>query len=419
MLSPLSERSARPGWTTAAWWQRPVGPVYLASLALSLGKGAWFTCWAMFFLHSVGLSTTEFGFGITAAGVLGMLAGGPLGYLADRLGARETLIALGVVQGLAILSYTLVHGFWPAVLVTCVMIAADRATPGIRIALISGLTTGEERMESISTNRAMTQGGIVVGALAGAYVLALDNSIGYLGLVLVYGTSAIGCSALLRRVPHVESLNERKVRRNVLVLRDRPFLLITLFNGVLALSWGMLDSGVPLWITQHTQAPLWVMGVLMGANAVVVVLFQNRVSRAAVTVRGAARLGLWSGVLLAVSCVAFAGTDDGSGTRVLLLLAVGAAVHVVGELFFVSSGFGLSVALTPDDAHGEYQGMFSTGQAAALAFAPGLMTVLLVDGGVAGWFVLAGVYLVGGVGTLAASQWAQRSGRGAAERSAA
>ncbi|MEU0896313.1 MFS transporter [Streptomyces massasporeus] len=418
-MSPPFGKPARPGWTTAAWWRRPVGPVYLASLTLSLGKGAWFTCWAMFFLHSVGLSTTEFGFGITAAGVLGLLAGGPLGYVADRLGARETLIALGAVQGVAILSYAFVRGFWPAVLVTCVMIAADRATPGIRIALISGLTTGEERMESISTNRAMTQGGIVVGALAGAYVLALDSSAGYLGLVLVYGTSVIGCSLVLRRVPHVESLNDREVRRGVLVLRDRPFLLITFFNGLLALSWGMLDSGVPLWISLHTRAPLWVMGVLMGANAVVVVLFQNRVSRMAVTVRGAARLGLWSGVLLAVSCVVFAGTGGGSATTVLVLLAVGAAVHVVGELFFVSSGFGLSMALTPQDAHGEYQGMFSTGQAAALTFAPGLMTVLLVDGGVAGWFVLAGLYLVGGLGTLGASRWALRSGSGMAERSAA
>ncbi|MGW5177077.1 MFS transporter [Streptomyces sp. NPDC004082] len=419
MLSPLSVKPARPLWTTLAWWRRPVGPVYLASLALSLGKGAWFTCWAMFFLHSVGLSTTEFGLGITAAGVLGMLAGGPLGYLADRLGARETLIALAAVQGLAILSYTLVDGFWSAVAVTCVMIAADRATPGIRVALISGLTTGEERMESISTNRAMTQGGIVVGALAGVYVLALDNSAGYLGLVLIYGTSVIGCAALLWRVPHVQSLKDRKVRRRVLVLRDRPFLLITLFNGILALSWGMLDSGVPLWITKHTQAPLWVMGVLMGANAVVVVVFQNRVSRAAVTVAGAARLGLWSGVLLALSCVVFAATSGGSGALVLLLLAAGAAVHVVGELFFVSSGFGLSVALTPHDAHGEYQGLFSTGQAAALTFAPGLMTILLVDGGVAGWFVLAGLYLAGGAGTLVTARCAVRSEPPAAEHGAA
>ncbi|MEU6220000.1 MFS transporter [Streptomyces sp. NPDC047022] len=403
--------SRRPDWTTTAWWRRPVGPVYLASLVLSLGKGAWFTCWALFFLHQVGLSTTEFAVGITAAGVTGMIVGGPLGYLSDRIGTRETLVVLGMVQGAAILSYTVVRGFWAVVLVTCVMIAADRATPGIRIAVISGLTSGDDRMESISTNRAMTQGGIVVGALAGAYVLSLDDAKGYLGLILIYGSATIGCALLLLRVPHVESLRDRQASRPVMVLRDRPFLLITLFNGVLALSWGMLDSGVPLWITNHTRAPLWVMGVLMGYNAVAIVLFQNRVSRSATTVPASARLGLWSGVLLAVSCAAFACTYHGAGAMVFVLLIVAASVHLVGELCFVSSGFGLSVALTPDDAHGEYQGVFSTGQAAALTFSPGLMAVLLVEWGVVGWFVLAALYLAGGAGTIWASRWALRDQR--------
>ncbi|MEV7012367.1 MFS transporter [Streptosporangium sp. NPDC051022] len=404
-----ASRWRRPEWTTVAWWRRPVGPIYLAALVLSLGKGAWFTCWAMFFIRSVGLSTAEFGIGITAAGVVGMVAGGPLGYLADRVGARETLIALGVIQGLAILSYTFVRGFWAVVAVTCVMIAAERSTPGIRIAVISGLTSGQERLDGISTTRVMTQGGIVVGAIVGGFVLSADSRAGYLALILFYGAVNLAFALLLTRVPHVESLSDRKVRRGVLVMRDRLFLLVTLLNGLLALSWGMLDSGVPLWLTAHTQAPLWVMGVLMGGNAVVIVLFQNRVSRAGATISGAGRLGLWAGIALAVSCVVFAATYHGSGAFVIAVLVVAAAVHVVGELFFVGSGFGLSVGLTPEEAHGEYQGMFATGQAAAMMLAPGVMTILLVQWGVAGWFVLAAIYLAGGVGTILAGRWALRN----------
>ncbi|MFE7776527.1 MFS transporter [Streptomyces sp. NPDC057445] len=399
----------RPGWTTLAWWRRPVGPVYFAALVLSLGRGAWFTCWAMFFLKSVGLSTAQFGIGITLAGAAGMALGAPLGYLADRVGTREMLIALGVVQGVAILSYAYVRDFWAIVAVTCVMIAAERSTPGIRIAVISGLTSGEDRLHSISTARVMTQGGIVVGALFGGIVLSADSTAGYLALIILYGTVNLLSSALLLRVPHVRSLADRKVRRRVLVLRDRPFLVITLLNGLLALNWGMLDSGVPLWITAHTGAQPWVMGVLMGFNAVVIVVFQNRVSRAGATVRGAGRLGLWSGLLLAGSCAVFAASYHGSGRYVLAVLFLAATVHVVGELFFVGSGFGLSVGLTPDEAHGEYQGMFATGQAAAMMFAPGVMTVLLVEWAQTGWLVLAVVYLVAGVGTVAASRWALSS----------
>ncbi|MEU0003931.1 MFS transporter [Streptomyces sp. NPDC006314] len=403
----MSRVRPRPEWTTLAWWRRPVGPVHVAALVLSLGRGAWFTCWAMFFIKSVGLTEAQFGVGITLAGVAGLALGAPLGYVADRVGTRETLVVLTLVQGFAILSYAVVRDFWVIVAVTCVMIAAERSTPAIRVAVISGLTPpGDERLEGISTARVMTQAGIVVGALLGALVLSADSRTGYLSLIVVYGAANLLAAALLLRVPHVRSLSDRKVRRGVLVLRDRPFLAATLFNGLLALNWGMLDSGVPLWITAHTRAPLWVMGLLMGFNAVVIVLFQNRVSRAGVTVAGAGRLGLWSGLLLAASCGVFAATYHGSGTYVLVVLFLAAVVHVVGELFFVGSGFGLSVGLAPQDAHGEYQGMFNSGQAAAMMLAPGAMTVLLVEGGRLGWFVLAAVYVVAGLGTAATARWA-------------
>ncbi|MFV2097340.1 hypothetical protein ACFHWS_15545 [Micromonospora sp. LOL_013] len=47
-------------------------------------------------------------------------------------------------------------------------------------------------------------------------------------------------------------------------------------------------------------------------------------------------------------------------------------------------------------------------QSGALILAPGLPTVLLVDWGVGGWFVLAAFFLAGGVGTLRSAAWAQR-----------
>lgn len=389
-----------------AWWRRPVGTVYLASLILSFGKGAWFTCSALFFVQSVGLSPAEFGLGITAAGVVGMFAGGPFGYLADRLGTREVLIAVQALEGVAVLCYLVVTDFWAIVLVTSVMVAAERAAPGIRTAVISGLCTDEDRLTCISTTRVMTQAGIVVGAAFGAIVLSVDSRPAYLALIVFLGAVNLGCAGLLWRVPHVLSLRDRKVTRRVLVLRDRPYLVLTVLNGMLALSWGMLTSGVPLWIARHTGSPSWIMGVVIGFNAVVIVLLQNRVTRAGATVQGAARLGLWSGILLAASCLAFAASHDGTGVVVVVVLLAAATVHVAGELYFMGSGFGLSVGLTPDDAHGEYQGMFNTGQAAALAFAPGIMTLLLVEWGVAGWFVLAGLFLVAGVGTAAAGRWA-------------
>ncbi|WP_083672776.1 MFS transporter [Micromonospora sp. CB01531] len=398
----------RPGWTRRVFWQAPVGPIYVATLVLSVGRGAWYACWALFFLRSVGLSPAEFGFGITAAGVVGMVAGMPFGYLADRLGPREVLIVVASVQGLATMSLALVGEFWSAMLVTTVVVTVERAAPGIRIAVLSGLTSGADRLKAISNCHVIKEVGAVAGSLVGIVVLVIDSRAGYVALVLFCGSANLAFALLMSRVPHVASLRERKVKRKVLVLRDRPFLVLTVLNGVLALNWGLLDSGLPVWLTTHTQAPPWTMGVLLAFNGVVIVLLLNRFTRAAATVRSAGRLSILAGGTLAVSCLLFATTDGRAGTVVIALLFAAAAVHTLGELFFVGSGYGLSVGMTREEAHGEYQGMFGVGEGAAMMLAPGLLTALLAGWGAPGWLLLGGLFLAAGAGLLLTSRWSIR-----------
>jgi MFS family permease len=389
--------------------RQPTGPIYLSSLVLSVGTGAWVTCWAVFFTRSLGLSPAQFGIGVTAAGFVGMAAGGPIGVVADRLGARETLMVLGVVEALTMFAYAFVHGPWAVLPVTSLMVAVGRSASGVRYALISGLVSGQERLKCIATTHVMTQGGLVGGAVAGGIVLSLDDRAGFLGLTLLCGVVNLVAALMLLAVPHVESLSDRKVKRKVVVLRDRPFLTLTLLNGILALNWGMLDSGLPLWITRHTSAPPWTLGALLAFNATVVVLFTRRVTREGASVAGAGRLGLWSGIVLAACCALYAATARGALALVLVILLAAATVHVIGELFFVGSGFGISVGLTREDAHGEYQSAFTTGQSAAMTFAPAIMTLLLVVMGVAGWAVLAALYLGAGLATPVAVRWALRT----------
>ncbi len=64
--------------------------------------------------------------------------------------------------------------------------------------------------------------------------------------------------------------------------------------------------------------------------------------------------------------------------------------HLAGELLFVAASWGLSVPLMPPDATGEYQGVFSTGEAITLMLAPAVMTTLVGSWGRPGWLVLAG-----------------------------
>ena len=63
----------------------------------------------------------------------------------------------------------------------------------------------------------------------------------------------------------------------------------------------------------------------------------------------------------------------------------------------------------PTDAPGEYQGVFATGEATALMFAPMLMTVLVADWGQPGWIVLAMIILLPQAAAIPVTRWDVRT----------
>src|SRR5215213_3221619 len=98
----------------------PLRRIAAGTLISAIGNGAWYTSWALFLTRSVGLSPAQVGLGMTAAGIVGVLAATPAGWLADRLGAREVYAALLAVQGTASLAYLAVGGPAAFVAVACV-----------------------------------------------------------------------------------------------------------------------------------------------------------------------------------------------------------------------------------------------------------------------------------------------------------
>src|SRR5215213_7435623 len=105
----------------------PTGPLRrlaAGTLLSAVGNGAWYTSWALFLTRSVGLSTAQVGIGMTIAGVVALLAATPLGWFADRLGAREVFAALLLVQGGAALAYLAVGGVAAFVAIACLAEAA-------------------------------------------------------------------------------------------------------------------------------------------------------------------------------------------------------------------------------------------------------------------------------------------------------
>lgn len=394
----------------------PVRRLAAGTLISAVGNGAWYTSWAIFLTHQVGLSPAEVGVGMTVAGLCGVLAATPIGWIADRLGAREMFAWLLLAQGATAGAYGLVHGLATFLIVACLGQVASSGTGGPRNALVLGLSgegegegAGAGRLEVLGQLRAISHIGWALGAIVGGAIISLDSTPAYIALVALNGGTYLVYAVLVYTVPRVAVPVRSQARGRLRAVSDRPYMSLAGLMGVLALCWAMLSSGLPLWVTLHTHAPRAISAVVVLISSVGIAAFQVRVSRGITEPRAAATGTLLSGCALAASCLLFALTAGGGGVAVIAVMVAAAGLHLAGELLFVASSWGLSVPLMPPDAPGEYQGVFATGEAVALMAAPALMTTLIAGWGQPGWLALAAIFLVPGVAAIPVTRWALRT----------
>jgi MFS family permease len=390
----------------------PPGPLRrlaCGALVTSIGNGAWYTSWALFLTDSVGLTPAEVGLGMTVAGALGLLLAVPAGHLADRVGPREVFAALLTVQAAGAAAYLAVDGLAPFMVVACATVAASRASGGARNALVVCLVGEHDRLQALGSLRSLNHLGWAAGAAVGALIIGLDSRDAYVAMIVLDAATFLAYAAAVITVPRVPPMPQRQDGPALVVLRDAPYVTLAALMGVLALCWGMLSSGLPLWVARHTDAPQSLSAAIVILNSLAIAALQVRVTRTIASPLVAARGAVWAGATLAASCLLFALTEGRGGLGAATLLLAAGALHVAGELLFVAASWGLSIPLMPSDAPGQYQGMFSTGEATAQMVAPVLMTTLVVGWGQPGWIVLGALFVLATAPAVPATRWALRT----------
>ncbi|MFJ3216304.1 hypothetical protein ACIPLC_10335 [Kitasatospora sp. NPDC086801] len=97
---------------------------------------------------------------------------------------------------------------------------------------------------------------------------------------------------------------------------------------------------------------------------------------------------------------------------VAALLVAASVLQVIGEMRQSAGSWQISFDLAPPERIGQYQGFFGTGVAVARTLGPLLLTTLLLDGGLAGWLVLGGLFLAAGYAMGPVVRWAERDRAG-------
>lgn len=377
----------------------------LTTLTSSVGKGIFLTAGVLYFIQAVRMSAISVGLAFSIAGIVALLSGMPVGRLADRCGPRlvfRSSLAVSALSALAFLAATA----YPAALAVIVFASVGQAALLVaRGSVINRIAEGRPQ-ELRAYVRSVTNVGIALGAAIAGWVAHLDTVAAYRSLMVVDAACFALALVVAWRLPYLPSLAGAARESRWAALRDRPYVALSLLDGVLSIQYRVLTVALPLWIVSATRAPHWLVSVSVVLNTVIVIFFQVRVSRRVVTVPAAGKVLLGAGACSMAACIAIAWSGTVSVWVAAALLTLAVVVLSLGELWQAAGGFELSNTLAPPHAVGQYLGVFGMGMGLAESFGPALLTWLCIGWGNPGWHVMAAVFLLAGLLVPPVARWA-------------
>ncbi len=229
------------------------------------------------FAQSLGAPPELIGWAVMASTVPGILISLPAGLLRDRLGARPLLIAALFVFATAPFLYLLVHtigelaivrfyhGFATAIFGTVVgaeIAARYPESRGHALGIYSSVST-------VGRSIAPFLGGALISATGfpGVYIGCAVAGVLALSLGLRTGGDAAPAPAVDR--------NTTGASRTAAVLADRVVLVTSLIEALQYLVFGSVEAFLAIYAEQRGW-PAWTIGLLLGTQLGIVVLFKPR-----------------------------------------------------------------------------------------------------------------------------------------------
>ncbi|MEU1328585.1 MFS transporter [Streptomyces sp. NPDC005865] len=395
----------------------------------SLVPGIMLAGGVLFFTKVAHLDAVEVGSGLSLAALAGLVVAVPAGRLGDRVGHRRLLIGLSLLRGLILAGYQLVNSYPVFLAVACLAGFAESAVAPVRQAYLGAITTPVNRVRTLAFNRVVRNVGATLSTPALGVALALDTPVAFRALIGLGAVSVLIVALVATRLPETTAaatttagpgpgpdgtarakrMNPKRTspkrtspkgakRRGV--LRDRPYLTLSLLNGVLIMHMELLEIGMPLWVTHHTRAPAWATSALLFTNVLVAIGFQMRVGRTVTTVSSAARVLRRGGYFLLTAAALFALAETLGPLLCLTALFTAVVLLTLTELLQSAGSWGLSYDLADAARLGEYQGAWSVGTHLIRSCGPVLVTLALSTLNATGWLIIGLIYAVAAAGAV-------------------
>ncbi|HEY1640193.1 MAG TPA: MFS transporter [Streptosporangiaceae bacterium] len=397
---------------------RPQRIIALASFINMMGSGVFMVSAALFYTRVVGLSVARVGLGMGIAATVGLVAGIPVGHLADRRGPREVYRLTLAAQALAMAALVLVRSFGFFVLVVIATQLAISASTAARAPIVRGFG-GPDLVRYRAYLRSVANLAGCLGGIAAGLAIQVNTRDAYEALVLVNALSYAICAVAVTWLPPLPPVSKPAgLAGRWIALRDRPYIAVSLLDGIMWIQGTVLVFAVPLWIVDRTHAPRWVVGVAVVINTAMVVALQVRASRGIDSSRAAGRAMRRAGVAFLIGMALIAVAARLPAWLAAGVLVAGIAVHTIGELWHAAGSLELRVRLAPAHAQGQYSGVFGFGRGLGNVVAPAILGLLCITWGVPGWLLMGAVFVAVGLAMPAVSRWAERTRPAATEAEA-
>jgi MFS family permease len=377
----------RPELRTLAW----------STLINTLGNGLFMTVEVIYFTMVVGLSVTKVALTLSIAGGISLIFSVPAGHLSDRYGPRDIGAIAFIFEGLFLSCLVFVHSYTPFLLINIACGVTGTIGQTMRMATISKLGTGDERVAIRAYQRTVTNLGIAIGSVVAGIALAINTQVIYQAMLLANALTFIISALVFLRLPYIAPTVEKSEPLTFEALKDRRFLGATVLNGFMSLHFVLQTVAIPLWIVNETKAPRWWVSVIFVINTVGVILFQIRASRGSGDISVGALHFRRAGFAVGIACLLYALASGVSTVLACLILVAAMCVHVFGEVVGSAGSWSIGFGLADEKHQGQYQGVYSLSWGVGGTIGPAFVTAMAITIGQLGWVYMAVIFTVTGV----------------------
>ncbi|NNG39551.1 MFS transporter [Flexivirga sp. ID2601S] len=387
----------------------------LQSLLFATGFGTFLTGSAVYFTKLVGLSASQVGVGLSVAAVVAFLAAYPAGRVVDIIGPKRTWAVCTLVGALMFALWPFLHGFAAYLAVTVVFELVQNPGGAGRNAYILDVMPEKERVQTQAYMYSSLNVGFTLGALISGVALALDNLTVLRWMPIVTLVLGLVNAFFIVRLPRAERdvrVADKSRRKEPVpgpgALRNRGWMALNFFAGVLETNQVLLNVVIPLWLVEKTDSPHWLLAWLFGTNTVMCIFLPAYTSRGVRTIDDALKGIRISGAFFVLSCLITLLTHSTVGFLTVLLVWLGHVTVTGAELANSASEWAFQAQLMDPRRRGEYGGVGQVFKTAGDGWAPAVFTFLAISWGPAGWLVIAAIAVIATLGMAPAVRSAQR-----------